>query len=303
MKQRNNIITSIFKSDDPEKLIVFHASSLPNEIRFYLNDTQYFTAVETEEGCSFMLAEEKEKRNKKSSNSIIKEKLREFIKIFSIIIGISILSFIGVIYLSTIIDSILLYLIIINIIYFVIDIANVVIIENMISPPEIKSKHSAEHMMVNFIEINKRLPKSVEEVKKYSRFSQNCGSRKQIDGITEKLISSIVATIVTVIVGIIISHFSSNSLAYAIVFLSTYFLIKFVVGKAITKYGALTFIIQPIKRVLTNIVQCANTTSKVKDRDIMLAYFAAKPWLREVYPEFYNENEDIFWKKYVKVNN
>lgn len=303
MEERNKV-TSIIKSNDPEKLVVFHAASLQNEIRFYLNDTQYLAAVECEEGCTIRLEEEKEKEdNKKSKISVIRENLKEFLKLFSIILGILILGFIGVFYLSKIIDNILVFLIIMNIIYFIINILNVVIMETMETAPAIKSKHSAEHMMVNFLETYKRLPKSIEEVKKSSRFSPECGSRELIKGIAEELIRSIVATIFTVIVSVVVSHFSSNSATYVIMFLATYFLVKFVVGKAITKYGALNFIVKPIKKVLTNIAQCANTTSKVKDRDIILAYSVARPWLQVVYPEFYNENEDIFWKQYLKVNN
>ena len=306
MEERNKV-TSIIKSNEPEKLVVFHAASLQNEIRFYLNDTQYLVAVECEEGCTIRLEEEKEEEdNKKSKISVIRENLKEFLKLFSIIFGISILGFIGVFYLSKIIDNILVFLIIINIIYFIIDILNVVIMETMETAPKVKSKHSAEHMMVNFLEINKRLPKSIEEVKKSSRFSPKCGSRERIKGIAEELIRSIVATIFTVIVSVVVSHFSSNSATsatYAIMFFTTYILVKFVVGKAITKYGALNFIVKPIKKVLTNIVQCANTTSKVKDKDIILAYSVARSWLKVVYPEFYNENEDIFWKQYLKVNN
>ena len=300
MEERNKV-TSIIKSSDPEKLVVFHAASLQNEIRFYLNDTQYLAAVEGEEGCTIRLEEEKEEEdNKKSKISVIRENLKEFLKLFSIILGISILGSIGVFYLSKIIDNILVFLIIMNIIYFIINIVNVVIMETMETAPKVKSKHSAEHMMVNFLEINKRLPKSIEEVKKSSRSSPQCGSRELIKGIAEELIRSIVATIFTVIVSVVVSHFSSNSATYAIVFLATYFLVKFVVGKAITKYGALSFIVKPIKKVLTNIAQCANTTSKVKDRDIILAYSVARPWLQVVYPEFYNENEGIFWKQYLK---
>ena len=300
MEERNKV-TSIIKSNDPEKLVVFHAASLQNEIRFYLNDTQYFAAVEGEEGRTIRLEEEKEEEdNKKSKISVIRENLKEFLKLFSIIGGISILGFIGVFYLGKIIDNILVFLIIMNIIYFIINIVNVVIMETMETAPKVKSKHSAEHMMVNFLEINKRLPKSIEEVKKSSRFSPECGSRELIKGIAEELIQSIVATIFTVIVSVVVSHFSSNSATYVIVFLATYFLVKFVVGKAITKYSALSFIVKTIKKVLTNIAQCANTTSKVKDRDIILAYSVARPWLQVVYPEFYNENEDIFWKQYLK---
>ena len=297
MEERNKV-TSIIKSNDPEKLVVFHAASLQNEIRFYLNDTQYLVAVECEEGCTIRLEEEKEEEdNKKSKISVIRENLKEFLKLFSIIFGISILGFIGIFYLSKIIDNILVFLIIMNIIYFIIDILTVVIMETMVTAPAIKSLHSAEHMMVNFLETYKRLPKSIEEVKKSSRFSPKCGSRELIKGIAEELIRCIVATIFTVIVSVVVSHFSSNSATsatYAIMFLAIYFLVNFVVGKAITKYGALNFIVKPIKKVLTNIVQCANTTSKVKDKDIILAYSVARSWLQVVYPEFYNENEDIF---------
>lgn len=301
MEERNKL-TSIFNSNVPEELVVFRAASLQNEIRFYLNDTLYLAAVECEDGFAIKLEEEKtEECSKKSRISMIRENFKDFIKFFSISLGISILGFIAVFHLSKIINSILAFLIIMNIIYFIINIVNIVIMETMKTSPAIKSKHSAEHMMVNFLEINKRLPKNIEEVKKYSRFSSECGSRELIEGIAEKLIRSIIATVLTIIVSIIVSHFSSNFLTNTIAFLSTYYLVKFVVGKAITKYGALNFIIKPIKKVLTNIVQCANTTSKVKDKDIILAYYAAKPWLQVVYPEFYDENEDIFWKKYKKL--
>lgn len=125
MEERNKL-TSIFKSNDPEELVVFRAASLQNEIRFYLNDTLHLAAVECEDGFTIKLEEEKAEECNK------------------------------------------------------------------------KSKHSAEHMMVNFLEINKRLPKNIEEVKKYSRFSSECGSRKLIEGIVEELIRSIIATVLTI---------------------------------------------------------------------------------------------------------
>ena len=114
MEERNKV-TSIFKSNDPEKLVVFHAASLQNEIRFYLNDTKYLTAVECEEGCSIKLGEEREEVQQKSKFSIIRENLKEFIKLSSIFMGISILGFIGVLYLSKIIDNILILGSIINV--------------------------------------------------------------------------------------------------------------------------------------------------------------------------------------------
>ena len=61
MEERNNVIP-IFKSNDQEKILVFHAASLQNEIRFYLNDTQYFTAVDCEEGFEIRFRRSKNRR-------------------------------------------------------------------------------------------------------------------------------------------------------------------------------------------------------------------------------------------------
>lgn len=305
MGERNKVI-SFFKSNDPEKLVVFHSSSLQNEIRFYLNDTQYFTAIESEKGFTIKLEEETEKEekyNKKNNISAIREFLKDFLKIFSIALGILILCFISLFYLSKIINNIFIFLIIINIIHFIISIEIVVILETTATSFSIKSKHSAEHMMVNFLEINKRLPKNIEEVKKSSRFSPDCSRKKLIEGTSEGFIQNIVAIIFTFIASVIVSHFSSSFTAYVIVFFTTYFLVIYVAGKTITKYNAFNFIIKPIKKVLTNVIQCASTTSKVKDKDIIMAYSVAKEWLQVVYPEFYNENENNFWKQYFKVNN
>lgn len=302
MEERNKL-TPIFKSNDPEKLVVFHASSLQNEIRFYINNTQYFTAVESEEGCLVRLEEKVDECNKKNKISIIKENFKWFIKLFLIVIGISSLFFLVVWYLSKKIDSIFVFLIIMNIIYFINNIVNVVIIETMETAPSIKSKHSAEHMMVNFLEINRRLPKNMDELKNSSRFSQKCSSRELVSGIAEEFLWTIFGFIFSVVVSMIVSKFSSNSTENIIAFLFTYFIVKFLVEKMNKKCGMFNFMIKHIKMVLINIVQCANTTRKVKDSDIILAYSVAREWLQVVYPEFYDENEDVFLKQYFKVNN
>ena len=117
-----NYLTPFFKSKDLEKLIVYHASSLQNEIRFYINYTQYFTAVECEEGCITKFEEEKsEECNKKSKISIVRENLKEFIILFSIFIGISILVFIVAEHFSKTINNtyaLLIILIAVNTIFF-----------------------------------------------------------------------------------------------------------------------------------------------------------------------------------------
>lgn len=302
--ENRNTVTTIFKSNDPEELIVFHAASLQNQIRFYFNDTQYIAAIDCKEGCSIKVGTDSEENeeNKKSIFAMIKENPKEFIKIISLSLGIAILSFAGLLYLGTIIDNTLIYLFIIDIITLITSVVEVVVLELKETAPCLKSKHSAEHMMCNFLEINKRLPKNMEEIKRSSRFSPNCGSRKLIDGIAENFIQSIIAAIFTVIVSGIVSYFCNNPITNIIVFLGTFYLVNFIAGKLIKKQQKMSFLIRPIKKVLTNIVQCANTTSKVEDRDILIAYSVARSWIQVVYPEFYNQEEDILWKQYFKVN-
>lgn len=306
MEERNTV-TTIFKSNDPEKLIVFHAASLQDQIRFYLNDTLYIAAIDCEEGCSIEVGTESEKKgekeeSKKSTFAIIKENPKEFIKILSLSLVIATLSFAGLLYLGTIIDNVLIYLFIIDVIVLITNVVKVVVLESKETSPCLKSKHSAEHMMCNFLEINKRLPKNMDEIKKYSRFSPDCGSRELIEGIAENFIQSTIADIFTVIASGIVSYFCDNSITNIIAFLGTFYLVKFVAGKLIKKQKRMEFVVKPIKKVLTNIAQCANTTSKVKDRDILIAYSVARCWIQIVYPEFYNQEEDILWRQYFKVN-
>ena len=79
MEETSNPIT-IIKAKDPDKLIVYHASSRKDEIRFYINETQYITAVEQSDGTAWVDAGEdiEEKENKKSSLTIIKENFKGF---------------------------------------------------------------------------------------------------------------------------------------------------------------------------------------------------------------------------------
>lgn len=304
MDERNNI-SSTLKSNTPNELVVFYAASLQNEIRFYINDDLYFSAIDTDEGCLIMLDEEidEEEENEEDTSkiniSMIIKFLKKFIKRFSLYVGVLILFFIGALYLSKILNNILFFLIFLNIIIFVVNITFIVIAESHEVTPEIKSKHSAEHMMVNFLETNKRLPRNFEEVKKSSRFSSDCGSIELIEGVSEELVQNIVAIVITGFINSIVSRSSSSFTTIVITFLLIYYFVKFIVGKLI-ELGAFNFIIKPIKKVLNNIVQCFNTTSKVKDNDIMLAYCAAKEWLQVAYPEFYDKNDDLFWNKYIK---
>lgn len=299
--ENRNTETTIFRASNPEELIVFHASSLQDEIRFYLNDTQYITAIEKGEGnVSVEIGEEveREEENKKSTLTIIKENFKEFFKLFSVLI-LSLAALMAVLFvINSLIDNILIYLIAMNVMFSMYSIISIVILETRTTPPTLKSKHSAEHMMVNFLENNKRLPKNMQEVRKSSRFSTDCGSRNLIKGIAEDLISKILASILAVAANALYLVFFENAIGELIVFLGVYYLTSFIVGRLLKKHGKMGFVINPIKRVLTNIAQCANTTKKVEDKDIILAYCVARVWMQVVYPEFYKQEDDVFMNNY-----
>lgn len=299
--ENRNTKTTIFRASNPEELIVFHASSLQDEIRFYLNDTQYITAIEKGEGnVSVEVGEEveREEENKKSTLAIIKENFKEFFKIISIsilvLVGLMALLFV----INSLIDNMLIYLIAMNVILSMFSIINTVILESKTTSPALKSKHSAEHMMANFLEKNKRLPKNIQEVRNSSRFSTDCGSRDLIKGIAEDLVSKILASILAVVANALYLVFFENVIGEIIVFLGVYYLTSFLVGRLLKKHGKMGFVINPIKRVLTNIAQCANTTKKVEDKDIILAYCVARVWMQVVYPEFYKQEDDVFMNNY-----
>ena len=298
MDERNEQ-PKILKSDEPEKLEVFKAASLSNQIRFYITRDWYLTAIESDEGHSIMLGEDiGNTGNAPNIRTVIKENLKELIKILSLSFLIFAICCVGLVYVVIKIDNAIVFLFISNIVAFILSIVSIVELESMKTiDHRIKSKHSAEHMMVNFLEINKRLPKNIEEVKKCSRFSSNCGSRALINnGIAEEFISSIIATILSAIISGIVDYLFHDATVTITVLIVTYFVIKFVGVILITKYNKLNYIVTPTKNALTKIVQYGNTTKNVKDSDIILAYAVAKEWMQIVYPEFYNEEEDVFWE-------
>ena len=114
----------------------------------------------------------------------------------------------------------------------------------------IKSKHSAEHMMLNFLEANKRLPKNIEEIKSASRFSNKCGSRKKVEGVVQDFVISILSLVIAVFADIILRLFIENSIIMSFVIVPIYFLVIIIVNVMIKKHGKMAFVIKPIKSVL-----------------------------------------------------
>lgn len=136
----------------------------------------------------------------------------------------------------------------------------------------------------------------MKEIKEASRFSIDCGSRKKIRGATEDFVQSIFTVIIVCSIIYPVSQNCKNGLLLGIIFLVIYSIIFYVMWILLHKYKNLEFIINYIEDILNYIVQCANTTKNVKDKDLVLAYYAAKYWLKVVYPEFYSEDNNIFTK-------
>ena len=64
-------IKSIFKSNNPEELIVFKANSSEDEIRFYFNDEQYVSAKDNYNGTFSINYGEDEKEKMISKAKVI----------------------------------------------------------------------------------------------------------------------------------------------------------------------------------------------------------------------------------------
>lgn len=146
--------------------------------------------------------------------------------------------------------------------------------------------------MINFLEKNKRLPISVVEVRQTTRFCGFCGSRKKVKGITETFVQEIMTAILIVIINFVIvqkcKNVNQTLLLFDMLLLCSG--IAYINGVLIKKCD---FIIKPLLNLLDIVIQCSNTTKNVERKDIILAYFAAKYWMKAVYPEFYVEDDSI----------
>jgi hypothetical protein len=289
MEDTSSPIT-VIRARDPDKLVVFHASSRKDEIRFYINHTQYITAIEQSDGTALVDAgeDEAEEKNKKSGLSINKENLKEFVILFTGLVFIMAALMVFLFLLSPFIKSTVAFLILLNTVFFAFSIIGIIVMEIKTTSPAIKSKHSAEHMMANFLEKNKRLPKDIQELKKSSRFCLDCGSRTLIDKTTDEFLSKILATIVAVLLGMLYRTFFENDIMYCIIFVVVYII---VCALAQILFKKISFITTPIKDGLTIFVQCSNTTKKVEEKDLWLAYYVAEVWMQIVYPEFCDQDK------------
>lgn len=291
MKRRNKL-ENTSATDKKEKIKVYEAYSVDEGIAFRINDRSLFImGNECKDGYEVKIRCPKTEKNKEKEISKNKETLKRMIISISTTIGSLVLYILACIFLFAMIKNILILLITMHIVYFLLEIFSTFIEENLSTSYSIKSKHSAEHMMVNFLEINNRLPKNIEEVKKCSRFSPKCGTRKLVSKTSVGLIRGILTSNIIGILSLFLNF--GTHIAF---FIFIYLLLSFEIQIIIIKYN----INNSLEMKLSYIIQHANTTRKVRDKDIILAYLVAREWIKCSYPKLYDKQEDIFWKKYVK---
>lgn len=301
MENRSEEITIFRVKDEGEpKIKVIKASSTENDIRFYLNDTHYIKATNGGDKVIVEWDEDEIPKETTEEKKSFLEDIKANKKIFLQSVGIALLIVFVVTLMQVVISALIGNSIASSLCFLLVwPICLVLLIGGMeykTTPQSAKSKHSAEHMMCNFLEKNCRLPKNFQEIKSTSRFNKNCGSRKKTIAITEATIANIVSFIgtgiVLAIVLTVIFHNTENinDIAFIVISIVTFFIV-YAINLKLAEKGLYNFIVNPIQLGLNYFMQCCNTTKKVKDIDILLAFYAAKVWVSIVYPEFYSDEE------------
>lgn len=159
-----------------------------------------------------------------------------------------------------------------------------------------RSKHSAEHMMANFIEKHNRLPRSLEEIYSSSRFSEFCGSKNLIYGIPEAIISGVLSSVIAIILYFFFyrdQYIAKREFIVIEIVVFICSILFFLIFQA--EFHCFAPLTVPLENWLNFLIQLANTTPKkyVDNNDIILAFYAASEWQKEIYPEYYNEEAII----------
>lgn len=261
----------IQKSSDPDKLIVYRAESLDNEIRFYFNDKQYVGIWNCNSTFSFFYDEENDNYDKKIPFIVSIFRLLRKILYFIIILGI--LEYLGHLLPKVIFQVPFFHVIILHVslfLTFIVYTARTFYNSSF----SLRSKHSAEHMIVNFLQHNNRLPYNIMEFRDYSRFSYNCSTCIYVED------SSItfVQLLIMFLIFFIAQFFNLNDLC--VVFLMFIFFIIAIYT------NVFKILYKNLSKIVCIFIQCFNTTRHVTDEDLIFAYLVAQEWMKIVYPEF-----------------
>lgn len=287
-----------------KKIKRIYAGSLSDRICFFLDDTRGIEAIETDSGCSIKLCNINEKESIDIKSFLVaRENKKLFIKtIFLVISAVIAWIYLTYILLTYVTNNVFKVLLLFIFFLLIIQIIVIVMLEKETIDYSLKSKHAAEHKMANFIKYNKRLPKNMEEIKRTSRFSLYCGSRASFYRIVEDFIKNMFVIIITIATKNWVQYMCGYIIVYPIIYLVYFLIIRVIFDKKIEENHVYKNIVEATSILLGYILQCVNTTSKVEDKDIFLAYSVAKIWMQIVYPEYYNPNDEFPIPDNFKVN-
>lgn len=281
----------VFRTCELNELRVYRAKSSKTEIRFYINENQYVKAQKEEDGTFKVEIEETTNNNKPKAKNQIKMKLERFL----ILTVTTILLYALLTLISHYIDISLneiSCLLIANILLYVIFIICIASKEKKRATASSRSKHSAEHMLANFLEKNRRLPRSIKEVKESSRFAKKCGTRYNIIPYTRIFIQGIIISLLVVAIATVVLPKEFHNTRIEHEFIAVLYLVLNFIVELFEIYQKVDFLAMPISKWVSIPIQCINTTRYVKRNDIRLAYYAAREWLKIVYPEYYRDGND-----------
>ena len=301
-------IKEFYKRKKANEIIVNRAESLEHEIRFYFNSEQYVAAFEKTnvETVFIRFDEDKEEKSEKEIQILKKIRKKEglLLRVFSVLMGV--LNIVSTIMNRGGFLRLNLYIICMICVLMLVQIIAVVRCEEEFLPESIKSKHTAEHMIINFIQKNRRLPRNTQEYKRASRFNDDCGSIKKIRYEINEFLQNMITIIIVLLIEIFVIKIQqviklSSSIDYDYVYVYVYvyayiYMTVFYVVRKMLKDNRFKVIRRKTEIIINKIIQCSNTTKNVKERDLELAYCAAEQWMKIVYHEYYEENDNIFNK-------
>lgn len=293
-----NVKETINSSTDKKKIVVEHASTGSDKIRFFLDETWYVTACEFEENRYMTIIQHEPMAMMENylEQLCYSNNLKQINRRLDIIIDIALalLCF----SIMIVVDNFFFSVFMANAVIFLIYLRHNLVRKLALTPENIRSKHSAEHKMVNFISKNQRLPRNWEELRKASRFSNRCSSNIDII-IAERSF----VTITIAIIGALLVHCIAKLVLvnFSVFFWFVFDLIIYTLFLAIMlKYrdrGVVKSLINCSISVLMRVNQLSVTKRKVADSDLILAYLAGRRWMLMKYPEFYTEEDEKFWRE------
>lgn len=277
------------------KLMEISARSLDSQIRFYLTDDEsweddrlYITAKKIGEKYYINIGKEDIFEKTKMADELIEKLKGVNIWIFMVKAIFILFS----IFFAICVNNIFFCMLEINCCWLVTGMLENAIKHIKISSQNIKSKHSAEHMLINFIRIHKRLPRNIKEIKKYYRFSLTCGSSHDVSGMAETFISTLIGIMFSFVINTIIIFMFGDSYIVFIITMMVYIITSITIAILIEKRpNLLKKIVTPLRNMLIVINQVTLTTRKVKHDDIILAYIVARDWVLMKCPEIFKDDD------------